>query len=83
MKSLSRKRWTKLAQKLKTSRFWFTSILVNPTTILHVGGDSDPGIVYGPQNAEAWQIQPDGSFYIARTKWEEDDWSLYCGVFIL
>jgi len=76
-------RWNKLPQKLKTSRFWFTSILVNPKTILHVGGDSNPEDIEYVTHAEAWQLQPDGSFYISRTKWGEDDWSLYPGVFIL
>ena len=76
-------RWTKLPQKLKTSRFWFTTILVNPKTILHVGGDSNPDDIEYVTHAEAWQLQPDGSFYISRTKWGEDDWSLYPGVFIL
>ena len=73
----------KLPQKLKTSRFWFTSIPVNPKTILHVGRDSNPQDIEYVTHAEAWQLQPDGSFYISRTKWGEDDWSLYPGVFIL
>ena len=76
-------RWNKLPQKLKTSRFWFTSILVNPKTILHVGGDSNGDDIEYLTHGEAWQLQPDGSFYISRTKWNEDDWSLYPGVFIL